>query len=164
MKLILLLLFPLSILLNGDGSDRTYEKVYNDQGNLVAEGWMKNNQKIDYWIIYDQQGNIAEKGRFKKGSKDGYWYYYNQDQFISFQGRYTNGNRSGWWVFNHKNGGVIKLQYTKGEKNGLCLYFSQNENRPYKADRFRMGEHLGSWTSISDFKEDNPDIQLGLWN
>ncbi|NND05944.1 MAG: hypothetical protein HKN87_06155 [Saprospiraceae bacterium] len=45
----------------------------NRKGEILIEGFFKNNQKDSIWTLYDQRGRVTEVHRFREGSKIGIW-------------------------------------------------------------------------------------------
>lgn len=158
-KLFTYLLLVSVILSNIDYSKKYYVKKYFENGILDSEGWMRGNNKTNYWYKYETNGNLKSKGNFLKNKKNGYWYYYNVEEFKSIEGFYKNGSKTGWWTFIKKNRTEIKMEYLNDKKNGLVLFFEKGRSIPYKAEKFENDKKIGSWTTLSDFKKDNPDIK-----
>ena len=55
MRFLFLLLLASTI-----SAQKTYQKNYFDNGVLKEEGWIKDNQKIDFWTFYYSDGKIKE--------------------------------------------------------------------------------------------------------
>lgn len=159
MKLILNTIVAIFLLMNASSTDKTYIKKYHNNGILKTEGWVKENQKIEYWYTYTKTGDVKSEGHYTKDKKNGYWYYYNTENCESIEGTYKKGKKTGWWIFTKKDGSQLKVEYANNKKNGLILHFKKGRSIPYKADRFKNDKKIGTWTSISKFKRDNPDYK-----
>jgi antitoxin component YwqK of YwqJK toxin-antitoxin module len=141
-------------------SNKHYVRIYHDNGSLKAKGWVKNERKIDYWFEYNFSGQLIAQGNYSKDVKEGYWYLYESKQFDAAEGYYNDGEKTGWWVIYINPEEYTKTQYINGLKHGISLYYKEGKSFPYKADRFIKGEYKGTWTSLRQFKKDNPDFEI----
>ena len=109
---------------------KSYAKNYFSNGTLQSEGWMYQNQKVDYWFYYYENGNKKEEGHYKANKKEK------------------------WWLFYNSNGQLIqKTEYKNNKPNGLSILYK--DETIYKAEKYKMGIKTNEWTSLSDFRKDN---------
>lgn len=158
-KLVSMLVFSILFVFSINSEKKYYTKKYFNNGILKSEGWMKGNDKIKYWYSYDSNGEIKSKGHYSNNLKEEYWYYYNKNNFKTIEGHYQLGLKTGWWTYINTDGSQIKTQYLNDKKHGVTLYYKKGRKLPFKAKRYKEGKYLGTWTTISDFKRDNPDIE-----
>lgn len=147
------------ISVNYNLNSKYYVKEYFDNGTLKNEGWMKGDSRIKYWYTYYDDGNVKSQGKYENNIKNDYWYYYNAQNYKLVEGYYKIGMKNGWWTFINKDGSYEKIQFLNNEKEGLVLYYKKNKKTPFKADRYKRDKFLGSWTSLWQFKRDNPDLK-----
>lgn len=139
-------------------SAKHYSKTYYENGNLKAEGWLLNESKTDYWYFYNTDGSLNAKGSFTDDKKNGYWYFYAADEQLLKEGHYKNDEAADWWVF-HKPGGISeKVQFKYGSRQGYALIYKNGTL--FKAERYKNDILTGSWTSVSQFKKDNPNARF----
>lgn len=139
--------------------ENMYAKEYYKNGILKAEGWIKGDKKIKFWIFYHTNGTIASKGHFKNNKKDGYWYYYNTQNELIKEGHYKNGSAESWWIFyDIANQKKAKFEFKNNRKNGFALHY--NKHKLMRAEKYEDDKKLGEWTSIWAFKKDNPDVSF----
>lgn len=140
-------------------ADKMYTKEYDDSGTLKAEGWVKDNTKVNYWIYYHDNGKVASEGHYEDNHKSGYWHFYNKQGKVIKEGHYDKGIAENWWIFydlaaNTKQ----KIQYQNNKKNGFCLIYEGRKLQ--KVEKYVNDTHQGTWTDIRSFKRDNPEISL----
>lgn len=141
------------------GVDKMYIKEYNNNGVLLSEGWMLNDSKIDFWKHYNQDGVLLSKGHYENDKKSGYWYFYNSDGKVIKEGHYTNGIAENWWIFHDlATQTKQKIQYQNNQKNGFCLVYKGR--RLKRVDKYVNDKLRGSWTDVSSFRKDNPDVSF----
>ncbi len=121
---------------------------YNNYGNLLSQGKIKNGKKIGVWINYYENGKIKEKGHFEnnvyfidsyykrngekliQNGKGIYSVYADDGKTIILNGKVLNGLRNGTWnVLNPLSQNVIQtLNYVKGKMNGIQeTYYDSGE-------------------------------------
>ena len=136
-----------------------YEKNYHGNGQLASEGWRMGSQKIKYWKYYYKNGQLSSQGSYKKAQEDGYWYYYNREGRIVKEGHYKQGVAQDWWIFyDLAKREKRKIQYDAGKKNGYCLVYKKNTL--IRAEKYEQDKRTGQWTSVREFKRDNPEVSL----
>jgi antitoxin component YwqK of YwqJK toxin-antitoxin module len=122
--LIALNFFPVS-------GTKTYSKIYFENGNLKSEGWLYENQKIDYWFYYYENGNKKEEGHYDRNKK------------------------IKWWIFYDLNGNIQrKAEFKNNMQEGLCLVYKNGAL--IKAEEYKNGIKTKEWTTLSKFKRDHP--------
>ena len=111
-------------------AQRNYQKSYFKNGQLQSEGWLNQNQKVDYWFYYFENGNKKEEGH------------------------YTDNKKCKWWIFYKSNEAINKKsEFENDQLNGYSLFYKKN--KLVKAEKYSMGNKIKEWNSISEFKKDN---------
>lgn len=111
-------------------AQRNYQKSYFKNGQLQSEGWLNQNQKVDYWFYYFENGNKKEEGH------------------------YTANKKCKWWIFYKSNEAINKKsEFENDQLNGYSLFYKKN--KLVKAEKYSMGNKIKEWNSISEFKKDN---------
>jgi len=152
------LLFCLTTLLSS-GPSKSYSKNYNDQGQMVSEGWMMGTMKTNYWRFYHSNGQLASKGHFKNNLESGYWYFYNKEGQITKEGHYDQGIAENWWIFHDlAQQQTLKIQHQNNQKNGYGLVYKKN--KLVKVIKYLSDIEKGTWTDLKSFRRDNPDVSL----
>lgn len=141
------------------GGSKSYQKQYYSNGQLKAEGWVSMQLKTDYWIFYHANGQVASKGHFKNNKKNGYWYFYKTTGELEKEGHFILDSAENWWIF-YEIGtrNKSKFQYKNNQKNGFCLRYTKS--KLIKAEKYQSGQKMGEWTSIREFRRDNPNVSL----
>ncbi len=135
-------------------SQKNYVKVYDDDGNLREEGWMKDQQKEGYWYFYYANTRVHKKGHYKNNLPTNYWYIYREDGGLEKEGHYENGKKNKWWLYYDLKGNIShKCQLKDNLKNGYCLMYS--DNKLVKASKFINNKKIKEWDDFSSFKEEN---------
>lgn len=149
------LIIPSLLIITSIYAQKNYVKKFDDFGNIKAEGWMDEGIKTDYWIYYFSNGNILKKGDYKNGKMNGYWYFYAKNNDVLKEGFYRNNKPTDWWTFNYENSSK-KIQFKKGIKEGFALVYKKR--KLYKVEKYMNNLKTGEWTSVSNFKRDNPNV------
>lgn len=111
--------------------EKEYIKLYYKNGTIKEEGWMLNQKKTDYWFFYFENGHKKEEGH------------------------YLNNQKNKWWIFYNENKKILKkCEYRNNELNGLSLIYKND--KIIKAEKFKNGIRIKTWTNLNDFKKDNP--------
>lgn len=111
--------------------EKTYLKSYYENGTIKAEGWMNENQKVDYWFYYYENGNKKEEGH------------------------YSNNKKTQWWLFYDTKGTIQKKAEFKNDlQEGLTLVYKNGSL--IRAEQYSNGIKTKEWTSLSKYKRDNP--------
>lgn len=110
---------------------KTYIKSYYKNGKIKSEGWLQKNHKEDYWFFYHENGNKKEEGHFVENKK------------------------SKWWLFYTAKGEIVKkVEFRNNVEEGLGIFYK--DGKIIKAARYKLGEKLKEWNTISAYKRDNP--------
>lgn len=110
--------------------EKLYSKTYYSNGNLAAEGWTLEDQKIDYWFYYFDNGN-------KKS-----------------QGKYQDNKKINWWIFYNSNGSVLrKCEYKNDILNGLTIMYDRD--KIIYAEKYENGIKKKKYFSIEEYKKDH---------
>ncbi len=81
-----------------------YEKEYYDDGNLLKEGKISENQRHGEWKAYYRNGNLWNIGGFDHGVRADSISGYYPNGNIKYKGFYKEGQKSGTWEFFDENG------------------------------------------------------------
>lgn len=95
-----------------------YEKEYYEDGNLLKEGAIADNQRHGLWKAYYRSGKIWNIGHYDHGVRtDSIKGYYTNGN-LKYKGFYKDGNKSGTWMFYDENGDFVenKVYMMPGEK------------------------------------------------
>ncbi|MBA80473.1 MULTISPECIES: hypothetical protein [unclassified Leeuwenhoekiella] len=139
-------------------SGKHYVKYHDASGRMMEEGWMLQDEKTDYWFTYFPDGSIKSKGAYTEDQKNGYWYFYNTDATLIKEGHYKNGLAVSWWIFYKPNGISEKIQFEHGNREGYALIYKNG--KLFKAEHYKNDNLTGSWTSLYQFKKDNPNARF----
>jgi antitoxin component YwqK of YwqJK toxin-antitoxin module len=111
-------------------AQRSYHKTYFKNGQLQSEGWLNQNQKVDYWYYYFENGNKKEEGH------------------------YAANKKCKWWIFYKSNKEMAKkCEFDNDQLNGFSIFYKKN--KIIRAEKYDMGTKIKEWNSISEFKKDN---------
>ncbi|MBE9488902.1 MAG: hypothetical protein IMY67_01290 [Bacteroidetes bacterium] len=147
--LIIIFFFSISV-----SAQKTYQKIYFDNGNLKAEGWLVNNQKIDYWKFYHPNGNLKKEGAFSINKKTEYWYFYRENGTKEKEGHFINDVENKWWIFYDDIGYInYKCQLINNQKSGYCFKYKNKEI--VKAEKYKAGKKIKEWMDLNSFKKEN---------
>lgn len=142
-------MFSLSI-----SAQKTYQKIYFDNGAIKEAGWLNKNEKTDYWKYYHSNGKIKKEGHYNNGQPSKYWYFYHQDGTKKSEGHYRNGLKNNWWLF-YDDMEIInhKCQLKNNQKNGYYLMYKNK--KLISARKYRAGKQIKEWTDLKSFKKEN---------
>lgn len=116
-------------------AQKNYVKTYHSNGKLKEEGWVSNNQKVDYWFFYNENGKLKEEGHFDEGQK------------------------VKWWIFYNSKGKVSKKSEFEANKlNGFTIIY--DKSKVIRAEKYTMNKKTNEWESVEAFKKDNPFLFL----
>ncbi|MGA9639445.1 toxin-antitoxin system YwqK family antitoxin [Flavobacterium sp.] len=109
---------------------KSYSKMYYPNGKLQSEGWMNQNQKVDYWFYYYENGNKKEEGH------------------------YLTNKKQKWWLFYDSNENLLrKTEFLNDKPNGLTILYK--DGKIVKAEKYQMGTKTNEWNSLSAYQKDN---------
>ncbi|MFT5846097.1 MAG: antitoxin component YwqK of YwqJK toxin-antitoxin module [Psychroserpens sp.] len=147
--IIILLLWSFNI-----SAQKKYQRDYFDDGTLASEGWISNNQKINYWKYYHANGQLKSEGHYKKNERTKYWRTYRNNRTKESEGHYANGNKNKWWLFYDSEEKINhKCQLKNNQKNGYCLMY-RNE-KLVSAVKYSKGKKIKEWTDYQSFRKEN---------
>jgi antitoxin component YwqK of YwqJK toxin-antitoxin module len=109
---------------------KIYVKNYFENGKIESEGWIKDNQKIDYWFYYYENGNKKEEGHYVNNKKSKWWLMYDDNEIIQKKCQFYNNKLDGLAIV-YKNGTIIR------------------------AEKYKMNIKIKQWESLSAFRKDN---------
>lgn len=132
---------------------KTYQRNYNNH-HLISEGWIENNQKVEFWRFYYDNEKIEKEGHFSKDQETKYWKFYTTEGRLDKEGHFKNGNKTGWWLFYDTDEKINhKCQLKNNQKNGYCLIYKNEEL--IAASKYKAGKKLKEWTTFASFKKEN---------
>lgn len=141
------------------GLNRTYHKSYFPDGQIKAEGWMQEGEKTDFWIFYHRNGQVAAKGHYMSDIMHGYWHFYFKNGKPEKEGHFVKGSLENWWIFYELGSRKkSKFQFKNNQRNGFCLRYEGR--KLVKAEKYESDRKVGEWTSVREFKRDNPGVSL----
>ena len=153
---ILVVLLVVFTTISGYALEKTYKRIYGQNGRLEAEGWLTGTSKTGYWNFYHENGTVAQKGAFKNNQRDGYWFFFRDNKDIIKEGHYEKGKAVGWWIYHDDIlGQTEKCQYNKDKKQGFCFYY--RNRKLFRAEKYESGEKIDEWTNLAGFIADNPN-------
>jgi hypothetical protein len=152
---LLFLLIPVRV----DDPGKMYNKQFNEQGIMTAEGWMMGSMKVKFWKFYHPNGKLAAEGHFTANERSGYWHFYDLNGNLHREGHYSKGSAENWWIFfdlaHHEK---RKIQFRKNQKNGFCLVYKGKKLT--KVEKYDSDQKKGEWTDLRSFRRDNPEVSL----
>ena len=108
----------------------------------------------EYLKNHYPNGKIREEGWIVDGKKNEYWFYYYENAVKKEEGHYSNNQKINWWIYYDKNQTIVKkCEYKNNVLNGLTLIYKDGEIA--FAEKYRMGQKIKSWNTLSEFKKDN---------
>lgn len=126
----IIFIFLIINLSNSFGQSRIYVKNYFENGHIESEGWIKDNQKVEYWFFYFENGNKKEEGHFANNKKTKWWITYDEKEIIQKKCQFLNNKLEGLAIV-YKNGSIIR------------------------AEKYKMSIKIKQWETISEFRKDN---------
>lgn len=92
-----------------------FKKIYYLNGQLYAQGEIKNKKENGFWIYWHYNGQKAREGNFDNGQRTGthtYWYQNGQMRGV---GNFKNDKYDGkWTTYNEDGSGPIEQIYKAG--------------------------------------------------
>lgn len=146
---------------NIDPSLNGYQKIYNQQGVLIYDGYMQNGKYHGYGKLYSDEGVLLYDGYWNEGIYHHYGKLYNEQGQLMYQGYWENGKRQGYGTAFYPNG---RIQYEGNwyndvyhgwgksfDENGQLIYEGEWVNGQPKT-QINTGLLLFSPLRISDIK------------
>jgi antitoxin component YwqK of YwqJK toxin-antitoxin module len=136
-------------------SQKKYQKNYDQNNQLMAEGWVENSKKTGYWkFYYAHNGVLKKEGRFNQSKPIKYWYFYRENSTKEKEGHFIAGKKSNWWLFyDHAGKLYYKCQLKNDQKNGFCLQY--NDGKLIQVEKYKEGIKINEWTDAQSFKREN---------
>ncbi len=133
---------------------KTYQKNFFDNGTIKSEGWIENNQKIDYWKFYYKNEVLQKEGHFLNDKETEFWYFYTESGTKKSEGHFRKGKKNKWWLFYDENEQINhKCQLKNNQKNGYCFHYKIK--KIVKSEKYKAGEKLKEWTDFKSFRKEN---------
>ncbi|WP_418262406.1 toxin-antitoxin system YwqK family antitoxin [Flavobacterium faecale] len=116
----------------GISEQKQYSKDYYSNGKLKSQGWLNQNEKVDYWFYYYENGLKKEEGH------------------------YLGNKKTKWWIFYNSNEEIIrKSEYKDNKQNGLSILYKSG--KICKAEKYKMGIKIKEWHNLMDYQKDNKE-------
>ncbi len=116
-----------------------YNKFYFPEGQISAEGTMRDGKPDGFWITYFPNGHIKSKGKRTDFKLDSVWIFYNENGAIKEKISYKNGKKTGIYesykfIKNKSphNIMVAKELFLNDLKQGVSYYYYTNGKLHYK--------------------------------
>lgn len=105
-----------------------YEKEYYEDGNLLKEGPIENNQRNGLWKAYYRNGNIWSEGYYLGGVRNDSIKGYYTDGTLKYVGLFEKGQKTGTWLFYDESGKLTenKVYMKPGEIREAEIYMSDD--------------------------------------
>ena len=130
-------------------------KLYDEEGNIVFEGYLKNGYREGKGREYDENGNVIFEGFYEQGKRmnivelkemKGYWKEMNEkNEIISICQKDEEGNNDGICYF-YVNGDIDRISEWKNGKeisdSGYCKIYDE-PNRVFFEGYFENGKREG---------------------
>ena len=107
--------------------EAVYEKEYYEDGNLLKEGPIINNQRDGLWKSYYRSGKLWSEGYYEGGTRnDSIKGYYTNGQ-LKYVGIFDHGQKTDTWIYYDENGKLIenKVYMKPGEKREADIYIPE---------------------------------------
>ena len=91
---------------NKDSSLNGYQKLYNQQGVLIYDGYMRNGEYHGYGKLYSNDGTLLYDGYWNDGIYHQYGKLYNEQGQIIYEGYLDNGKKQGYGKLFYSNGQI----------------------------------------------------------
>lgn len=118
-----------------DTSLNGYQKLYNKQGTLIYDGFMKNGEYHGYGKLYSDEGVLLYDGFWNNGIYDNFGKVYNEQGQIMYEGGWEDGKKQGFGKTFYSNG---KIQYEgnwyNDVYNGWGKVFDENGKIEYEGE------------------------------
>ncbi len=154
----IILLFVIHTISAQTNNKTEKQKITNENGEIQAEGILKNGKKEGTWIYYYEYTSklVEKKENYKDDLKNGEWISYFMDGKIANKGIYKNDNLDGELISYNESGTIRSKEIlANGLKNGICIYYDENGKielkESYKND-LREGESIKYWAGKESLK------------
>ncbi len=87
------------------------KKYYYLNGQLSAEGEIKNKKEYGFWVYWHENGQKAREGSFDKGIPTGVHSYWYPNGNLRGVGNFKNGKYDGKWTMYNEDGSDKIEQY-----------------------------------------------------
>ncbi len=129
LKISLVILMAMGFL-NSFGQSKTYIKNYFENGQIESEGWIQEDQKVDYWFFYYENGSKKEEGHYVNNKKTKWWLSYDDQEILQKKCQFYNDKLEGLAIV-YKKGSIIR------------------------AEKYKMNVKIKQWETLSAFRKDN---------
>lgn len=128
-----------------DNGENVKCKLYNDKGQLGAEGNYLKSKKQGLWIIYDSKKNIKAKENYLNDERNGECQYFYSNGTPSFKINYSKGKKDGLYERFYENGNTLsEVNYKEGKLHGFYNAFYANGKLEI-AGAFNKDIKYGEW-------------------
>jgi len=121
-------------------------KIFDEDGNLVAEGFYSGKDKDSTWKYYTIKKQLMAQESYKKGKKHGYSIVYGFDGNVYTHTRFIDGLENGIRK-KYFPGAILKTEekVTDGKLNGYCIIYNEDGTLAIKGNYKDNLKH-GVWT------------------
>jgi len=132
-----------------ENSDSAYTRLFNNDGEKLAEGVYVDKKREGNWIFYSNGQKIAEE-TYADGLKHGVSKTYYPTGELFEMSDWQNGKQDGNHRVFFKNGKpYMQCKYADGKRNGLCLSYFKNGRIEMEA-HYNNNLRDGEWKFYSE--------------
>jgi len=119
-------------------------QIFDELGNLQAEGNYVNGKKNGLWKFFYSSKKISSEGSFENDQPTGTWRYYLEDGYLSSTGDYIGGKKNGYWsTMNKDNSKKSDITY-KDDSGEYHEYYPDGKIKV--SGQIVDGKSQGKWT------------------
>lgn len=128
----------------GDGS--CYTIFFDQKGNKVSEGLVKNKLFEGVWKYYHKESkDIMTIENYKNGKLNGTRKVFYKENVLAEEVNYVDGLKNGVGKTFGENGKQIDVHnYVNDEFEGLAIYYDANGNKLYEGN-YKNNAKVGTW-------------------
>ena len=99
-----------------------YAKYWYENGNMLSEGYYKNNERVGQWKLYNHEdGSLSSSGIYKSGKKNGVWTSFENGNTSAIH-TYKEDSKEGPFIEYNPDGSISNQGAYQGD-----IIFSQNK-------------------------------------
>jgi antitoxin component YwqK of YwqJK toxin-antitoxin module len=151
------------------GKQNGFYREYHSNGNLLAEGTVKNDSATGTWITYSKEGVKLSEIEWKRNEVNGIVHIFYPNGKVQKKGYKVKDLSEGWWDEYYESGQLKSHEYFKnGKYEGSAETYYENGQIESKG-KYESDERQGEWV----FYHDNGQISkvgsydrgqsTGLW-
>ncbi|MFT3740052.1 MAG: toxin-antitoxin system YwqK family antitoxin [Breznakibacter sp.] len=139
----------------GTAGETGNAEIFNENGNVIARGLYRQNQKDSIWVFYyasgEVPGAVSAKEQYKMGIKHGKSTIFYPNGRVAEEVTWADGKKEGLWLQFYESG---KIKMESGNRNdnphGPYKYYFENGKQEVNG-LYQDGLENGNWTF---YKED----------